>query len=68
MKYYLALYRFSFFIRNDLCIVDVLLIGLAIAGYIAFISLSLSGTLRLAALILNRVVFSNIKRCFYSLR
>ena len=68
MKYYLALYRFSFFIRNDLCIVDVLLIGLAIAGYIAFISLSLSGTLRLAALVLNRVVFNNIKRCFYSLR
>jgi ABC-type cobalamin transport system permease subunit len=68
MKYYLALYRFSFFIRNDLYIVDVLLIGLAIAGYIVFIFLSLSGILRLAALILNRVVFSNTKRCFYSLR
>jgi ABC-type cobalamin transport system permease subunit len=61
MKYYLALYRFSFFIRNDLCIIDVLLISLAIAGYIAFISLSLSSTLRLTALILNRVVFSNTK-------
>ena len=61
MKYYLALYRFSFFIRNDLCIIDVLLIGLAIAGYIAFISLSLNSTLCLTTLILNKVVFNNIK-------
>jgi hypothetical protein len=68
MKYYLALYRFSFFIRNNLYIIDVLLIGLAIAGYIAFISLSLSSTLYLAVLILNRVVFSNTKQCFYSLK
>jgi len=68
MKYYLALYKFSFFIRNDLYIIDVLLIGLAITGYIAFISLSLNNTLRLAAFILNKVVFNNIKRCFYSLK
>jgi len=50
--------------RDDLRILGVLLISLAITGGTAFISLSLSDTLRLTALDPRGVVFSNARRYF----
>jgi hypothetical protein len=54
--------------QDDLRILGVLLIGLAMAGCLVFISLSLSATLRLAALVFDGVVFSDAKLCFCPLR